>query len=288
MTLRPAAMAALALVAALASAACGGGGGDDQAGGSTTSTRPAGPTTTAPAVVAGGDAPSSTTTTTRPPVTTTTRPAVTTTRPPPSTAATPTTPTAVQASPPGRFVYATTGSFTSPLGGTQRRDGETTLTVDPVGGGRQHSLRQGPGRSTDQTLELRPDGAYAAMVRITDSGFSQEIRPVPPVLAVPVPAPVGRSWSWKATTVDGRSTVDSSFRVTRRETLDIGGSSVTTSVVEATIATRGDIVSDGTQTFWYAEDRRLVVRQQERTSGRLGAITFTSESTDTLRSLQPG
>jgi len=187
---------------------------------------------------------------------------------------------------PGRYTYETTGTFTSPLG-PSARNGDTVLTVDPASGGRQRGMRAGPGRTVEQLLELRPDGAYLVSLRIADSGFVQEIRPPTPVLAIPSPAPVGREWSWQAPTVDGRTTVSSSFRVARTETVDIGGVVVPTTVVEATITTTGDVTSTGRQTFWFAEGPRLVVQLSETTDGRVAGLVFGSRTTERLRSLRP-
>lgn len=277
--------AATALVAG--TAACSGGG-DTAAGGA-----PGAPSSTAgaprPTTVPPTDGASTSTT------------AATTTTPPPPPATTPVppagAPTTVATGPSGvaggpaalagRYTYDTTGAFTSPLG-TGPRNGETVLTVDPPAGGQQRGVRVGPGRTVEQVLRNDGDGAYLVSLTITDSGFAQHVRPAAPVLAVPSPAPVGRQWSWQSPTVDGRTTVSSSFRVARTESLAVGGEAVPTSVIEATIATTGDVVSTGRQTFWYSERHRLVVQLQEVTDGRVaGAIAFRSETTERLRSLVP-
>jgi len=301
MTRRRGVAFALAVITLLSAAACGGDEGDDAEVDDTTSTSSLNPS---PSSSSSTPAPSSSTpapASVGPPstgapgaTTSTTRPRSTPTAPTTSVPADGTDPVGggvgggQAAAAPGRYSYTTAGTFTGPIGGTQRRDGETVLVVDPLAQGRQHSRRQGPGgRAVDQTLELRPDGAYATAVTIVESGFSQEVRPSPPVLALPSPAPVGRIWSWRTTTVDGRSTVDSSFKVVRTEAVPVGGESVAASVIEATITTTGEITSTGRQTLWFAPASGLIVKQQETTTGRFGVISFSSESTDILRSLRP-
>ena len=280
--LAPRVAAAAALVGL---AACGGGGGGPPP---TTTTRP-GPTTTtttpattaAPAPTAGPGP-----TSTRP------RPAPTTTTAPPAgpsgvgggdgsgaAAAGPT--------PPGRYSYETAGRFTGPLGASPR-DGETVLTVDPPAGARQRSVRRGPDRTVEQVLEARADGTYLVSLRITDGGFAQEVRPPTPVLALPAPAPVGREWAWQAPTADGATTVSSSFRVVRAETIAVGGRAVPTQVVEATVTSTGAVSTSGRQTFWYSPSDRLIVVLQEVTDATVAGLAFRSESTERLRSLQPG
>ncbi|MGH9154748.1 MAG: hypothetical protein ACRD1K_02585 [Acidimicrobiales bacterium] len=285
--------ALVAAVAVTALAACGGDGDDDR--GSTNTTGASNTTTS----VMSGTAPPLTqpTMSTSARSTGTTGTTGTTTTTTTTTAAAATTVTtgpvggdgsgaAGQATAAGRYTYETTGTFTSPLG-RSARNGDSVLAVDPPAGDQQRSVRVGPGRTVEQVLQLLGGGTYLVSLKITDGGFAQEVRPASPVLAVPSPAPVGREWSWQAPTADGRSTVSSSFRVARTESIPVGGEAVPTSVVEATILTTGEVASTGRQTFWYSERHRLIVQMQETTDGRVAGISFGSQSTDRLRSLRP-
>lgn len=188
---------------------------------------------------------------------------------------------------PGRYSYATTGRFSSPLVGEQRRDGETVLTVDAAAGADQRSVRQGPGGVVEQVLRFQPDGAYLVVLKQSSQGYAKEFRPAPPALAFPAGPPPGRTWSWRVVSTDGQTTVDAAFRLARHEDVAVGGTRVRAAVVEATTTTSGDIVSTGRQTLWVSEEHRLVVRQQEVTDGRVGTLTFHTESDDVLRSLTP-
>ncbi|HUP69243.1 MAG TPA: hypothetical protein VM142_05445 [Acidimicrobiales bacterium] len=189
--------------------------------------------------------------------------------------------------PPGRYRYASTGTFSAGVTGEQRRSGESILTVDPPAGADQHSLRQGDNRSSEQILRFQPDGTYIVMLKITDQGLTKEFRPATPVLAFPYSAPVGRTWSWRMTSTDGKTTVETSFRIERTEAVPVGSQSVPAVVVQATVVTTGDLTSRGTQTLWVAESRRLVVREQSATEGTFGAFSFRSTAEERLLQLDP-
>ena len=188
---------------------------------------------------------------------------------------------------PGTYRYATTGSFTTALTGTQPRTGEATLVVDPPSGTDQHSVRRAFGRVTDQVLRLDATGAYLVSLRLTDTGIDKEVRPSPPGLALPADAAPGRTWSWQATSTDGGTQVQSTFRAVRTESVAVGGQQVSALVVEVNLSLTGDVTVTSTQTLWVVVDRRLIVRQDDNTQGRAGLITFSSTASDVLVSLTP-
>lgn len=186
---------------------------------------------------------------------------------------------------PGTYRYASTGTFSTGPTGEQQRSGESVLTVDPPAGADQHSLRQGENRATEQVVRYQADGAYLVVLKVTEQGITKEFRPPAPVLAVPSPAPVGRTWSWRMTSTDGRTTIAADFRIERTEAVQVGPESVPTVVVQATLVTTGDVTSRGTQTLWVAESRRLVVREQSTTDGTYGSFSFHSTAEERLLSL---
>lgn len=274
---------------------CGGDGDDKDASRRATTTTSAGtPTTTAPGdgvpttTGSGGPAGGAAATTTptgkssgvATPTTATRRPAAT------GGAAGAPQPAAAVGTRPGRYRYASTGTFSAgPTGAPQQRSGESILTVDPPVGADQHSLRQGDSRATEQVLRFQADGAYLVMLKLTEQGITKEFRPPTPVLALPSPAPVGRSWSWRMTSTDGQTTVQADFRVDRTESVQVGSEAVPAVVVQANLVTTGDVTSRGTQTLWVAEGRRLVVREQSVTDGTFGAFSFRSTAEERLISL---
>lgn len=189
--------------------------------------------------------------------------------------------------PPGTYRYATTGQFTSSLTGPQPRNGTATLTVEPPLGADQRSVRRAFGRTTEQVVRLEAGGAYLVSLHLTDTGVDKEVRPTPPALALPADVAPGRTWAWRATSTDGRTTVDSAFRAVRTEDVAVGGKRVPALVVEVVLTFSGDVVSTSRQTVWLSGRDRLIVRQDESTDGRFGLVTFSSTSSGTLVSLTP-
>ena len=187
---------------------------------------------------------------------------------------------------PGRYTYLTTGTVTTLLG-QQPRDGETILTVNPPVGSDQRTLRQGPDLVVEQVLRLAADGAYLVHLDQATLGIRKAFRPQPPVLAVPLPPAVGRTWAWHMRSTDGTTTVDAELRVARTETLDVGGERVPVAVVEAIVTTGGEVVSTTRRTLWVSDRYRLVVQQHDVSDGHFGAVTFHSESMEKLRSTRP-
>lgn len=280
-------LTAAALAVLLSAGACGGGGDDSGEGaGAVTSTSAAtapGPATTGPAADPSSASPGSGRTP-GPPRSGT---AGASTAPPTTASPAPPPPAGLAFTPLGTYRYATTGRFSSTLGAPQARDGESTLTVDPPSGADQHSVRQGPGRTTDQVLRLDSGGAYLVSLRQVEQGLTKEVRPSPPALALPAGAAPGRTWSWRATSTDGQTTVDSRFTAARTEEVTVGADRVTALVVEVVLQLTGDVVSTSRQTLWVSLRHSLVVRQDDATEGRLGAIGFSSTSSDRLLSLGP-
>lgn len=284
----------VAAALALLLAACGGGGGEQgsAAPASTISTTATSTPPTAAAdppagagsgAVPPGSAASSTTRPGRPSPTSTTSTTSTAPAGPMSGA-----PSGVGFTPPGIYRYAATGNFTATLGGTQARNGEVTLTVDPPVGTDQRSVRTGFGRTTEQVLRREGNDALLVSLRLTDQGIDKEVRPSPPGLALPGDAAPGRRWSWRAVSSDGRTTVDSAFTVVREEDVGVGADRVPALVVEVVLTITGDVVSTSKQTLWISAAHRLVVRQDDDTRGSFGLISFSGSSTEILRSLTPG
>ncbi|MGI8685076.1 MAG: hypothetical protein ACR2MO_08335 [Acidimicrobiales bacterium] len=271
-------------MAAVVVGACGGRDGGDAGRASTGATT----TTTTIATTAG---PQASTTPAPPAASSTTAPG----RTPTTTGATTTT-TAARAAPaagltfttPGTYRYTSTGRFMTSLTGTQERNGEALLTVDPPSGTDQRSVRTGFGRTTEQVLRLAGGDALLVSLRLVDQGLDKEVRLSPPGLALPGDAAPGRSWSWRAVSTDGKTTVDSAFKVLRTEDVAVGAERVPALVVEVTLTLTGDVTSTSKQTLWVSTARRLVVRQDDTTSGVFGLITFSGTSSDVLVTLTPG
>jgi hypothetical protein len=187
---------------------------------------------------------------------------------------------------PGSYTYDTSGNVTA---GASRRDasGTATLTVDPPAAGRQHSLMGTDQGRTEQDVVVRADGTYLVHLAITNPTFSKEFNLSPPGLLVPDPATIGRSWSWKATSTDGKTTASVTARVTGRETLTIGGAATPTTVIESTLKLTGDITYTAHMQNWADLAHRLSVKEHTKGEGTFGTVAFTTDITNVIRSTQP-
>lgn len=165
--------------------------------------------------------------------------------------------------------FATAGGYivkrTGTASGTSR-DGEGSLTVDPPSGDDQRTLLSfGEADTVDQTLRSKSGAIELVHLRTQTPFFATEFRPSPPVLFAPDPLVVGRTWSWRMTSTDGKVTVDGSFKVLRNETVDVGGEQVSTTVVEANLTFSGDVAGTAKQTVWASPAYRLVVKTDDVT-----------------------
>ena len=186
---------------------------------------------------------------------------------------------------PGTYTYDSSGTVTA--GAPQQVDGTPTLTVDPATDGRQHSVHEGDQGRTEQDVVVRGDGTYLARLSLTNPAFTKEFAPPSPVLLVPAPAAVGRSWSWTATSTDGKTKAALTARVARTETVSVGGTRVPCAVVESTLRLTGDITYTGRMTTWYDPAHRLTAKERSQGNGTVSGFAFRTDITNVLRSLQP-
>ncbi|MCW2606769.1 MAG: hypothetical protein JWO60_1462, partial [Frankiales bacterium] len=186
----------------------------------------------------------------------------------------------------GRYTYDSRGTVTA--GAAPRTvSGSATLTVDrPVRDVQTAVLDGDQGRTETETV-LRADGRYLSRLLLTTPAFSKEFAARPPVLLLPEGAPVGRSWSFTVKSTDGKTTATARNRVLRAEKVTVGGRSVDTRVVETVLALRGNVVYDGTTTTNYAPAQRLAVKERGRGKGTVSGVQFSTDTTSTLRSLDP-
>ncbi len=190
-----------------------------------------------------------------------------------------------QATAPGSYTYDSSGTVTA---GTPRQvDGTATLTVDAPAGGQQHSVLETDQGRTETDAVLRRDGRYLARLLITNPAFTKELRAAPPVLLLPLPATVGRSWSWTATSTDGKTTAEADNTVQKQETVTIGGEQVACVVVRTALVLSGDIDYRGTTTSWVSTKYALSVQDHTQGQGTVSGFAFSTDLTDVLRSTRP-
>ena len=133
---------------------------------------------------------------------------------------------------------------------------------------------------------MEPGGVKLARLSI-GTPVNKEFRPSSPVLLFPTPAAVGRTWSWKATSTDGSSTVTASNKVLRNETLIIGGQRVATVVLQTRLVITGEVTYNADVTTWVATAYRLPVKDHTKGSGKWGQLAFSTDVTSTMRSVRP-
>jgi hypothetical protein len=186
---------------------------------------------------------------------------------------------------PGTYTYDNSGTVTA--GSSRDASGTATLTVDPPSGGQQHSLLGNDQGRTEQTVVVRPDGTYLVRLVITNPAFSKDFRPAKPVLLAPDPAKQGQSWSWKATSTDGKTTVSVTATMGGQETLTIGGAKVTTTIIDSTLRITGDVNYTAQMRTWHDPADRLIAKEHTKGSGSFNNVPFTTDITSTLRSTKP-
>jgi hypothetical protein len=185
---------------------------------------------------------------------------------------------------PGTYTYDTSGTVTA---GTKRdASGTATLTVDAPSGGSQHSLLGDDQGRTEQTIAVRSSGTFLLKLVITNAAFDKTFEPTNALL-LPEPATVGRSYSWKVTSTDGKTTAAVTARIAGHETLTIGGASTPTTIVDSTLRLTGDITYTAQSRIWFDPAHRLQVKEHTQGQGQFGAATFSTDITSVLRSTKP-
>lgn len=187
------------------------------------------------------------------------------------------------------------GSYTYDMRGTagagtqsQKIDTTETLKVDKPVGDRQHvNLGSDQGGGTDTDLLNSTTGTYLVRLKINAGAQTKEFRPAKPVLGHPRPAATGRTWSWTMTSTDGKTHAAYTARITRQETLTIGGTKVTCWVIESTLKLTGDFDYTDERTSWYDSTRLLEPKIHSKVTGTYSGFAFQADVTSTMRSLKP-
>lgn len=186
---------------------------------------------------------------------------------------------------PGAYTYDNTGTVTA--GTPQDASGTATLTVDPPAGSGQRSVLASREGRTEQDVVVRRGGTYLTRLVITNPAFTKEFRPPATGLLVPDPATPGRSWSWRATSTDGKTTASVAAKVSRTDTLTVGGQRTPTTVITSTLELTGDITYTARMETWYDAAHRLAAKEHTKGSGSYGGFAFSTDITSVLRSTRP-
>lgn len=141
--------------------------------------------------------------------------------------------------------------------------------------------------STEQTVVRTSTGTMLANLRLDNQAFQKEFKPAKPVLLVPKPAKVGVTWNWTMTSTDGKTTATLSAKVTRTETVTVGGVKTLTSVIESTLKLTGDVTYTANDTINYDEAHLIQVRDHTKGNGNINGFAFQTDITSVLRSTKP-
>jgi hypothetical protein len=157
--------------------------------------------------------------------------------------------------PSGTYTYHLSGSSSSALG-DQPVDGNSTLTVDPPQGQRQHSTQRDDQGSTEQTVVAQVDGLHLADIHLSQSGFDEDFRADKPVLLGPAHPSNGQSWKWHLVSTDGKYTLHAHLTVA-----DTHSSAKTSSGArEHTVEIKSVLVLD-------SKDIHLTIHQDDQATG---------------------
>lgn len=194
-----------------------------------------------------------------------------------------------KATAPGTYTLDETGTVTLGSPGTpQDASGTTTLTVDPLTNGMQHStLHSDSTGDTDEVLLVRSTGTYVASLKLTSPAFTKELRPSPAALLVPDPASVGSAWSWKATSTDGKTHAAATNKIGSTQALTIGGTRVVCAVVQTHLVLTGDVDYTTDLTTYWSPDYRLPVKTHSTGKGSYNGFPFSTDITSVMRSVKP-
>lgn len=196
---------------------------------------------------------------------------------------------AARATAQGRYTLEEKGTVTLGNPGTpQDASGASTLTVDALKNGLQHSaLHSDNTGDTEENLLVRSTGTYAASLKLTSPAFTKEFRPSPAVLLVPEPAKVGAAWSWNTTSTDGKTTAAATNKIGPSQTITIGGTKVVCVVIQTHLVLAGDIDYTTDITTYWSPEYRLPVKTHSTGKGSYNNIPFTTDITGTMRSVKP-
>jgi hypothetical protein len=195
---------------------------------------------------------------------------------------------------PGTYHYTQNGSIQAgPLGSNADPQGTLALgaPIADSGGERQTQQRvYSSSWSQEQVLVFHSNAVYLKSVttRLGSGGFVQEQTCTlsHPLKVIVLPLKVGNSWSDQAT-CNGR-TVTVHGSVLRTETRRLGGTSVTTDVVEIKTTQTGNGYNLSVDlTMWIAPKYGLSVHSTQTGSGTAQGFAFNENLTEDLVRLTP-
>jgi hypothetical protein len=186
----------------------------------------------------------------------------------------------------GSYRHHALGSATI-NGSAQPVDMETTTLIEDISPTDQRVTASGGQQgSTVQVMRFSADKVELVSLEMKGA-LNKRFEPSPPALFAPVPAVVGRSWSWDATSTDKVTHIHQASRIDRTEQVSVGGQTVDVFVVETDLTITGDIKATGHITSWVSPAYKVPVRTHSTLKGSYATFTFASDVTSDLLSLRP-
>ena len=198
----------------------------------------------------------------------------------------------------GRYTYANTGSIETSVCAVDRRPypATTDLQISALRGARQEGVRGDAEQGTQSSvIEYRDSGLYLVSLVLDQPGLGRiEFRPAAPVLFLPAPPTVGKTWTFTLRSTDGKYTLDSTSRITAlKQPVRLGdGSTVSTTTVR-TVSTLTGTSSVGavdltlTTVSSASHDPALAVKEVQDTEGTVGPCRVDGHVESVMRSTRP-
>jgi hypothetical protein len=186
--------------------------------------------------------------------------------------------------PAGTYGYSTDGQ-TTVSGNSHPMPDRTTLSAQAPRSGEQRDLRDlrdgdGNGQLIETHLLYKPEGVYLTYLKVTSTfpGGLTDVRefdiPKPQPIA---PTGVGPGYTQSFSVKGSGTRADVTLKALRREKVTIGGSSVTTLVVDTKIVFSGSLKGEQHSTSWFWGKHVLAVKEQVHTDVTNGPIRVQSD-----------
>ena len=176
-------------------------------------------------------------------------------------------------------------------GSGQRVPSSGSMVFAAVGGDLRQSSPGTPG-NVQLTQRYVSNETDLVSLQLKAGSLNKTITPSSPVAFLRYDSPAGTSWTWSATSTDGKTHVSATGTVGSGRTVNVGGVDVATTQTDMTITISGDITGTAHITTWVSPVYRLPVIQRQQINAKQSvgsgfSSTFTSDITTTLTSLSP-
>ena len=184
---------------------------------------------------------------------------------------------------PGTYTLAVTGNASLNGGAPQPAPPTATYKITQLSATDQH-------QTGDFEIDLRwtPEAASLLKLTLKQGGNTlKTFQPATPLVYIPFPGTVGRTWQWTVKSTDGKTTVNQVSNITKTEPVVIAGRSEPAFIVHSVLTLSGDIKGSVDLTSWISPIYRLALRQHVIVDATYLGFRATSDTTGQLVSLTP-